>query len=275
MDDLDDLDNLLTRPPASAPQDSPELIDVREVTSARIQLGRTGSSLRTRDQLAFQLDHAAARDAVHMELDTATLAEGLRARQWPVYLLRSQIPADSQQAGRRTYLRRPDLGRRLAPASAAQLSDPSPVGEAHPEIVFVLAEGLSALALERNALPFLDALDSMGLREQWRVGPVCLVRDGRVAVADEVGALLHATLTVMLIGERPGLSAPDSMGVYITWSPQVGRTDAERNCISNVRQGGLSYGPAATQLLAVLERAGQLGRTGVLLSGADVAAALP
>ena len=136
-----------------------------------------------------------------------------------------------------------------------------------PEVIFVLADGLSALAVERNALPLLRVLQTALPTHGWTSGPVCIVRDGRVAVGDEVGELFGAALTVMLIGERPGLSAADSMGLYLTWAPRIGRTDAERNCISNIRFGGLSHEDAADRLLSLMDRARAAQRSGVELQG--------
>ncbi len=127
----------------------------------------------------------------------------------------------------------------------------------------MIADGLSALAVERHALPLMDALRPILAREPWRIGPVCVVEQGRVAIGDEIGERLHARMTVMLIGERPGLSAADSLGAYLTWAPRIGRTDAERNCVSNIRDGGLGYGEAATRILFYMEGARRLLATGV------------
>ena len=234
---------------------------IRSLTAARIALGRTGDSIRTRDELSFQLDHAAARDAVHAHLNPAPLLDGLLERQWPAVSIESAACLDGWEANRSTYLRRPDLGRRLSAAAVDQLRQ----GEraAVNKVSFVIADGLSATAVERHALPFLDALLECMPDETVRATPVCVVHNGRVAVGDEIGEVLQAEVCVVLIGERPGLSSPDSMGVYTTWQPRVGRTDAERNCISNVRSGGLSYKEAAERLRAQLMRARQLGGTGV------------
>jgi len=230
---------------------------LRRYTPARVGLRRAGSTVATADQLEFQLDHALARDAVHAKLDVAGLLEGLRRIGFEGVALRSAIEAGPEE--RRTYLRRPDLGRRLASESADRLRE-----SAAAEVVFVVADGLSALAVERHALGVLSVLAE---REEIRHAPVCVVSQGRVAVGDEIGELLGARLVVVLIGERPGLSAADSLGIYITWEPRVGRTDAERNCISNVREQGLSYAEAADQIAAQISAAKRLGATGVALKG--------
>ena len=227
-------------------------------TPARVGLARNGVSIATGAQLEFQLDHALARDAVHARLDVAKILAGIEVLGLAGVALRSAIPVGPGE--RQTYLRRPDLGRRLSAESAAELKRSS----LPPDVVFVIADGLSALAVERHALPLLAEVRRV-LGDRWIPGPVCVVSQGRVAVGDEIGAKLGAEAVVVLIGERPGLSAADSLGVYITWSPRVGRTDAERNCISNVRAVGLGYQEAAARILTVLEDAKRLGATGVAL----------
>jgi ethanolamine ammonia-lyase small subunit len=227
---------------------------MRRHTVARVGLDSAGPAVGTAAQLEFQLDHALARDAVHARLDTRGLLDGLAARGLPAMALKSAADGDRQ-----LYLRRPDLGRRLH-AESAELLD----GEAgQADVVFVVADGLSALAVDRHALAVLDA--ALPLLEGWRVGPVCVVEQGRVAVGDEIGAKLKARMTVMLIGERPGLSAADSLGVYLTWEPRVGRTDAERNCISNIRREGLGYEEAARRIVFYMNGARRLGASGVAL----------
>lgn len=227
-------------------------------TSARISLGQTGPSIPTREQLRFQLDHALARDAVHAQLDVTTILRDLQQRGL------SALPLQGAASDRRTYLRRPDLGRTLQAYSAEVLQHHAADSAQPPEVVFILADGLSALALERHALPLLDAtlpLLKPGLRE----GPFCIVSQARVAIGDEIGHLLGARLSVLLIGERPGLSSPDSLGVYLTWEPRPGRTDAERNCISNIRAGGLNYADAAARITYYIHEAQRLGATGIAL----------
>ena len=229
------------------------------VTAARLSLGLGAGAISTREQLRFQLDHAVARDAVHAELDVAMLVRGLEERGLAPIALRSAV-----EGGRRVYLRRPDLGRKLDGESVKILHASLP----EPEVVFVIADGLSALAVERHAPALMDAVMG-GLADGWKVGPVCVVTQARVAIGDEIGELLGAKMVVMLIGERPGLSAADSLGVYLTWEPKVGRTDAERNCVSNVRAEGLGYREAAERVLFYMEMARKLGVTGVRLKEGD------
>jgi ethanolamine ammonia-lyase small subunit len=234
-------------------------------TSARLSFGQ--ASVATREQLRFQLDHALARDAVHAALDLSALTQGLQTRGHEAILLRSAVESNEQD--RRAYLRRPDLGRKLHVDSVEALKDAaqSTAAEASkagtPRILFILADGLSSLAVERHALPLLDATIPL-IAQPFPLIP--LVRNARVALADEIGKLLHADLTVLLIGERPGLSSPDSLGVYLTWDPHPGRTDAERNCISNIRgDHGLSYAEAAQRIAHYIAEATRLHTTGIAL----------
>jgi ethanolamine ammonia-lyase small subunit len=244
----------------------PDLGDaLRRYTQARVSLGQVGPAIPTSEQLRFRLDHALARGAVHARLDVAVLLQGLRQRRMECLALRSAVVGEPGQDERQIYLRRPDLGRSLHPDSAQLLRQYSTNASEKPDVVFVIANGLSAIAVERHALPLLDAtMRDLG-SEQWRAGPVCVVSQGRVAIGDEIGALLQAKLVVMLIGERPGLSAPDSLGVYITWEPRPGRTDAERNCISNIRHEGLSYADAAQRIVFYMSEARGLQCTGIAL----------
>jgi ethanolamine ammonia-lyase small subunit len=237
-------------------------------TKARLSLGRTASTIPTRDQLQFQLDHAQARDAVHTQLDTAALAQGLRKLNLEPILLRSAV--ESTSIDRRTYLRRPDLGRKLHPDStqtleeAARSTVPHPATKT-PTILFILADGLSSLAVERHALPLLAATLPL-FPTSYFLLPAVIATSARVAIADEIGHLLRADLTILLIGERPGLSSPDSLGVYLTWDPHPGRTDAERNCISNIRgPEGLSYAEAAQRIAHYIAEATRLRTTGIAL----------
>lgn len=232
---------------------------LRRFTPARIALGRSGSSLPTTPQLAFQLAHAQARDAVHRALDVGEIALAIQALGQGTCVVRSAA------ADRATYLQRPDLGRRLDPASTQTLHTPS--SRRPPDLAVVVADGLSALAIERHAAPFLAALLPLlrAAEPAWTLAPVTLVQQGRVAVGDEIGAALGARLVLMLIGERPGLSSPDSLGLYLTWAPQIGRTDAERNCISNVRPEGLPYDEAAHRTAWLLNAARARQLTGVAL----------
>jgi ethanolamine ammonia-lyase small subunit len=238
---------------------------LRRFTAARIALGRSGVSLPTAPQLAFQLAHAQARDAVHLELDDASLAQDLAAALGlPCRRLHSAAP------DRATYLRRPDLGRRLDPASASTLA------RGRYDIGFVIADGLSALAVERHALPFLRCWLDMLAPASLSVAPLAIVKQARVAVGDEVAQLLGVELVVVMIGERPGLSSPDSMGLYLTWQPRVGMTDERRNCISNVRPEGLDYDSAARKLHYLVAEARRRGLSGIALKddSDDVASTL-
>ena len=231
-------------------------------TSARISLGQTGPSIPTREQLRFQLDHALARDAVHAQLDIPMILRGIEERGLENIGLQSAV--ESTGRDRRAYLRRPDLGRRLHHDSAQTLLHHASTHAQPPDILLILADGLSALAVERHALPLLDALLPLLAPEQ-TIGPICIVSQGRVAIGDEIAHLLGAKLVVLLIGERPGLSSPDSLGAYLTWNPRPGRTDAERNCISNIRAEGLSYTEAAARIVFYLHEARRMETSGVAL----------
>ncbi|ARS47891.1 ethanolamine ammonia-lyase subunit EutC [Ectopseudomonas hydrolytica] len=232
---------------------------LRQLTPARIALGRAGTSLPTRAQLDFQFAHAQARDAVHLPFDHVGLREELHDRGLSTLLLRSAA------GDRHTYLQRPDLGRRLHADSAEFLRDYAEEHGQSYDLAIVIADGLSSLAVRRHSLPFLDRLLEQVAEQGWSLAPITLVEQGRVAVADEVGQLLKAKMTVILIGERPGLSSPDSLGLYFTWAPRVGLNDAYRNCISNVRLEGLSYGMATFRLMYLMREACKRQLSGVEL----------
>ena len=239
-------------------RDKPALADpwagLRSLTPARIALGRAGPAWPTREVLAFGLAHARARDAVHTRLDAAVLEAELRAAGHPVVQVRSAAP------DRATYLTRPDLGRRLDAESARRLAA-APVP---PEIVVAIEDGLSAVAVQRHAVPLLARLRELA-PDRWSGVPVVIALQGRVALGDEIGARLGARLIVVMIGERPGLSSPDSLGLSLTHAPRPGRSDAERNCISNVRPEGLAYAAAAARLDWLAVEALHRGLTGVAL----------
>ncbi|EJN08428.1 ethanolamine ammonia-lyase subunit EutC [Herbaspirillum sp. YR522] len=234
---------------------------LRRVTPARIALGRAGVSLPTEAQLAFQLAHAQARDAVHQALDVADLATRLQPL---VPGAQQVIQVHSAAADRLTYLQRPDLGRQLSDASRAALAAGAN-DERRVDIALVIGDGLSALAVDRHAAPFLAELMARIASENWSMAPLVIASQARVAIADEIGELLGARLVVILIGERPGLSSPDSMGLYLTWMPRRGLTDASRNCISNVRPQGLAYADAAYRLHYLMAQARLRGLSGVAL----------
>jgi len=225
---------------------------LRDYTPARVDLGRAGHSIPTSELLAFQLAHAQARDAVHLPLDVTSLAVELNQKNIP------SITLASAAHDRTIYLHRPDLGRQLDPDSRERLTKL----KSNYDAVFVIADGLSALAVHRHATSLLEAtLPNL----DWNLAPLTIVQQGRVAVGDEIGEILGAQLSVVLIGERPGLSSPDSLGIYLTWNPRPGRSDAERNCISNVRAGGLSYTLAAHKLLFLMNESRRLKLSGVQL----------
>jgi ethanolamine ammonia-lyase small subunit len=236
---------------------------LRQYTTARVALGQAGPAIATHDQLRFQLDHALARDAIHAQLNIAAMLHELRRRELECIAVQSAAAAGSGDKARTAYLRRPDLGRTLHAESAHALQ--TLTAQQQPDVVFIIADGLSALAVERHALLLLDAVLAVLDRKIWRIGSIVVVSQGRVAIGDEIGSLLRARLTVMLIGERPGLSTPDSLGVYITWEPRPGRMDAERNCISNVHHDGVSYAEAAGRILFYMSEAKRLQATGVQL----------
>jgi ethanolamine ammonia-lyase small subunit len=229
---------------------------LKRVTPARIALGRAGGSLPTAEILRFALAHAQARDAVHAPLDAEALQRDIAGLGFAALVATSAAPS------RIVYLRRPDLGRRLSAVSRQLLADAA--GEpAH--LALVVADGLSATAIDNQAIAFLRAFAPFIEQHSWRVAPIVIAHQARVALGDEVGELLKAQLVVVLVGERPGLSSPDSLGIYVTYDPRIGRSDAERNCISNVRPQGLSYDRAAFKLAWYLHEALQRRCTGVAL----------
>ncbi|MFN3616211.1 MAG: ethanolamine ammonia-lyase subunit EutC [Rubrimonas sp.] len=236
-------------------------------TPARIALGRTGISLPTARALEFQAAHAAARTAVHAPFD----AEAMAAALGPGFP--GALTVESRAGNRAVYLQRPDLGRRLAAISADRLAAAAPDPGSGPDVAVVVCDGLSALAVERNAAPFLAAFLPRVARHGWTLAPLVVAREGRVALGDEAGELLRARLVLLLIGERPGLSAADSLGLYITHGPRVGLTDADRNCISNVRDGGLTHADAAYRAEYLIAEALRRGLSGVALKDDTVAPA--
>ncbi|MCF4977745.1 ethanolamine ammonia-lyase subunit EutC [Pseudomonas gessardii] len=241
------------------PQSDNPWLELRRLTPARIALGRTGTSIPTGAQLDFQFAHAQARDAVHLPFDHAELSRQMAERGRDSLLLHSAAP------DRHSYLQRPDLGRRLSDESAQALRDYALANPGGVDLAVVVADGLSALAVHKHTAPFLTRMEEQTHAEGWSLSPVILVEQGRVAVADEIGQLLGAKMVVILIGERPGLSSPDSLGLYFTYNPKVGLTDAYRNCISNVRLEGLSYGMASHRLLYLMREACRRQLSGVNL----------
>jgi len=224
------------------------------LTPARIALGRVGSGLPTREVLKFALAHAQARDAVHAPFDSAGIAGACRDLGFEA------LEVASAASSRDIYLRRPDLGRVLSIDSRTMLAARRPAGF---DLAIVVADGLSSAAIHTQAVPFLAAFQPHIARVRWRVAPVAIAREARVALGDEVGERMGARAVAVLIGERPGLSSPDSLGVYLTFAPKVGRTDAERNCISNIRHEGLAHDVAAFKLAWLLGEALTRQLTGV------------
>jgi ethanolamine ammonia-lyase small subunit len=243
-------DDAPDRAPPPAPADDGVWVALRRLTAARIGLPRTGASLATGPLLDFQLAHARARDAVHEPLDEARLIAELSGLEYPV------LSIASAAENRQSYLMRPELGRRLGPGSEAALT---PHATGH-DVVFVITGGLSARAVQRHATPVLAGVLPTLRAQGWRIAPLVVARQGRVAIGDAVSNALNADCVVILLGERPGLSAPDSMGAYLTWRPGPDTTDADRNCISNIRPEGIGTIDAAFKLAHLLRamRAGRL-----------------
>ena len=241
-------------------------LDLRRFTPARVALGRVGNGLPTTAHLAFQAAHAAARDAVHTPLDRAGLLADLARAGIEARSVRTACP------DRATYLRRPDLGRRLDEADRAAIAATPVPGS----VIFVLCDGLSPAAVQARAVPLLAALLPRLREARVPLAPVAVATQARVALGDEIGEALGADAAVVLIGERPGLSAPESLGAYLTWAPRRGRTDAERNCISNIRPGGMTVAAAAAKLFWLLGEMRRLRLSGVGLKDEQPAsAALP
>ena len=239
--------------------------ELRRFTAARIAVGRCGSSLPLAESLAFRLDHARARDAVHSAFRSEALAGELHAAGITCLQLESEV------ADRMEYLTRPDKGRRLSARSRTVLAGQ----DRGCDLCLVVGDGLSARAMHENAVPFVRTCLLMFARAGLKLGPVSLVANARVAIADEIGRLLGARVAVMAIGERPGLSSPNSMGVYMTLDPKPGTTDERRNCISNVRPGGLPVEEGARKLAWLVEEALRRNVSGVELKDRMTADYLP
>ncbi|MET3844856.1 ethanolamine ammonia-lyase subunit EutC [Bradyrhizobium sp. OAE829] len=235
---------------------SRSLSDLRELTPARVGLGRAGASMPTEALLAFTLDHARARDAVHGAFDTSRLVEGLASLGLAPVLL------SSQARNRRDYLRRPDLGRMLDPASQRALVDRN---DSPCQFAIVVGDGLSPAAVNVHAIELVrhlvPRLEEAGIQP----GGTAVASGARVALGDEIGAMFGARMVLMLIGERPGLSAPDSLGAYLTFAPRIGLTDADRNCVSNIHGAGLSYDEAAFKIAWLVREGLARQVTGVAL----------
>lgn len=241
--------------------------DLRRFTDARIGLGRAGISLPTSEMLAFQLSHAQARDAVNFPLDIDEMTKSLSTING-LCNAGKPLNVQSEAADRVTYLQRPDLGRKLNEAGRnTLLNTMQSSAQAQYDLAIVVVDGLSSLAVQKNAAPFITELLKQLPTEPspYKIAPITLVMQGRVAIGDDIGELLNAQVVMVLIGERPGLSSPDSLGLYLTWAPKTGLNDACRNCISNIRPAGLSYFEAARRAVYLLQEAKKCGLTGVNL----------
>jgi ethanolamine ammonia-lyase small subunit len=232
--------------------DSP-LNPLKEFTAARVGIGRTGTSIPTKQSLAFKLAHAHARDAVYSVLDIDGLSNDIKQFNLPVIILHSKA------GNRAEYLQRPDLGRKLKKSSANQLKEYA--GDY--DVSIIIADGLSAAAINENVIGLLNHLIPLFTAANLKLAPVCFVEQGRVAVSDKAAHLLNAKLSVILIGERPGLSSADSIGAYLTYGPKPGLTDESRNCISNIRPQGLMFKPAADKIFYLIQEAFRMKLTGI------------
>lgn len=231
---------------------------LRKFTNARIGLGRSGVSLPTQELLNFQLAHAKAQDAVYLPLDIDKLSNQLK---------HSPLLLHSKAKDRTTYLQRPDLGRILDEKSTKKLLQEKMEEKKPYDLAITIVDGLSSLAIHENAVNFIKELKVCLDKddEDWSLSPLSIVEHGRVAIGDEIGELLNANAVLVLVGERPGLSSPDSLGLYLTWAPRVGLKDANRNCISNIRFKGLSYSEAVNKAVYLLKESRKRKLTGVNL----------
>ncbi|HET9434073.1 MAG TPA: ethanolamine ammonia-lyase subunit EutC, partial [Chitinophagaceae bacterium] len=227
---------------------------------ARIALGRTGIATPLKEVLDFKMCHAHARDAVYSVLELNELEEALQQFHSPV------IIAASQASERSVYLQRPDHGRNLDKSSANNLKNESSYSV---DVSITIADGLSATAINKHAVPVLKKLIPLLKQSVLTIAPIVIARQARVAIADEIGSLLNAKLSLILIGERPGLSSPDSMGAYITYNPSPGTTDESRNCVSNIRPEGLNYDLAAERIAKLIKASLQLKLSGIMLKDED------
>jgi ethanolamine ammonia-lyase small subunit len=233
--------------------------NLRQFTDARIGLGRSGAAMPTREVLNFALSHAMARDAVTTPLDWTPIEKGLQE------LGLETLRIKSASHDRSEYLRRPDLGRRLSADSREDLQRASEKASSKPDLIVLIGDGLSSMGVAANIVPMMSAFLGHVRQSGWTLGPLLLADDARVALGDEAGEILGAKAVLVLIGERPGLSSPDSLGAYLTFGPRVGLKDADRNCISNIRQRGLSYDEAAFKAAWLLREAIRRGLSGVNL----------
>lgn len=255
----------MDRPPAHHPDTWAHL---RAISPARIALGRAGGSLPTRALLDFSLAHSQARDAVHSPFEPDQLAQELGSLGCPTRVLATRA------ADRKAFLTRPDWGRELSPTSRAALAELGFAGQKSCDLVVIVSDGLSALAAQRQVIPLLAVLWPALQEQGWKLAPVLVIPRARVALQDEVGELLGARLALTLLGERPGLLAPDSLGAYFVYQPRRGRTDADRNCVSNIHPAGLPPAEAALVLWRLLRRSRSEQCSGVLLKDDTPAASI-
>jgi len=245
----------LSGDPVKPPAPPRSVTDLRDLTPARVALGRSGASLPTRALLDFTLDHARARDAVHAAFDAAAMVKDLGE------LGLHTVEVSSRAANRRQYLGRPDLGRRLDPASVQRVAALDATGR----LALLIGDGLSPTAVHAHAVALMRGLVPLLAAAKIEIGAAVVANGARVALGDEIGELAKAGMIAVLIGERPGLSAPDSLGVYLTFAPKVGRTDADRNCVSNIHREGLTYEEAAFKIAWLIREGFARGISGVAL----------
>jgi ethanolamine ammonia-lyase small subunit len=232
------------------------LKNLKQYTNARIALGRTGASLPTQEYMEFKLAHAQAKDAVWQPFCSEIIAGQLQEMGLNTLIVESTISSKQE------YLTRPDLGRKLSSQSIDNLRS---VSYPDDDVLIVVADGLSSIAIHKHAAPFIRCFLPYLEKIEKKAFPVVIAKNARVALGDEIGELFGAKIVVMLIGERPGLSSPDSMGIYTTWQPKIGKLDSERNCISNVRPEGLDYEKAAFKLAWLVNQAFEISCTGIRL----------
>lgn len=242
---------------ASTPSDRPGELDA--ITPARVALGRAGGSVPTSAHLRFRADHARARDAVHQPFDAGSVSLRLAAAG------RDALVVSSGARSREEYVRRPDLGRRVGGDGGTALG----ASAAPCDLAVVLGDGLSPGAIERYGVPLTERILASERLDGWTVGPLIVASNARVAIGDDIGARLRATIVIVLIGERPGLTIAESVGVYLTFDPRAGRTDAERNCVSNIHDRGMSLDDAARRIVGLAVRARAAGMSGVAISDDD------
>ena len=232
---------------------------LKQFTDARIAIGRAGCSIPTQAMLEFQLAHAQARDAVYQVLDTTNIQKNLKK------IGLESLAVHSQALDKEEYLKRPDLGRVINNEAKQILQHYQEKNNQPFDVCIVIGDGLSALAIEENAVSFISALKMYIEQEKWSLAPIIIASGSRVALGDQVAEIFNAKMLIMLIGERPGLSSPDSMGIYYTWEAKTGFLDAKRNCISSVRPAGLSIAIAVQRLMNLMKKSNELGYSGVNL----------